>query len=83
MICRVEDTTGSNGELSCFGVVGHIEWGSELHLFAHKLTHFAIDPEVGIGDGDDAVCFVGIVTTRGVAAADEGIGGVPYVCLAV
>ena len=83
MISRVEDATRSNGELSCFGVVGHIEWGGEQHLFAHKLAHFAIGPEVGIGDGDDAVCFVGIVATRGIAAADERIGGVPNVCLAV
>ena len=69
--------------MSRFGIVGHIEWGSELHLFAHELTHLAGGPEVWIGDGDDAVCFVGIVPTRGVAAADEGIGGVPYVCLTV
>ena len=68
--------------MPCFGVVSYIEWSSELHLFAHELAHLAIGPEVGIGDGDDAVCFVGIVATRDVATADEGIGGVPDVSFA-
>ena len=81
MISRVKDTARSNGELSCFGVVGHIEWGGELHLFAHELTHLAGGPLVDIGDGDHAVCFVRIVVTRGVVSTDDRVGGVPDVCL--
>ena len=71
--------------MSRFGVVGHIEWGSELHLFAHELTHLARGPQVGIGDGDYAICFVRIVIARGViiATTNKWVGRVPNVCLTI